>query len=88
MDSARLSVLAQTNRQGWEMTKGEKVVVEYEVYWPDKRQRDPSNLEKLLLDALEGLVYDNDKWALPRCIDFMVDRTNPRVEVACYRKKD
>ena len=75
------------NRAGWPTPCECKTVVEYTIYWPDKRRRDASNLEKVLLDGLEagGVVVD-DKWILPRCIDFHVDRGNPRVEVVCRRK--
>jgi crossover junction endodeoxyribonuclease RusA len=69
----------------WEMTTGEKVIVEMWCYWPDKRRRDTHNLDKLLLDSLEGVVFDDDKWALPRWMDFSVDKENPRVELAIRR---
>ncbi|HET6494545.1 MAG TPA: RusA family crossover junction endodeoxyribonuclease [Thermoleophilia bacterium] len=74
------------NRAGWPTPCDCKTIVEYTVYWPDKRRRDPSNLEKVLLDGIEaGGIVTDDKWCLPRCQDFTVDRGNPRVEVACRR---
>jgi Holliday junction resolvase RusA-like endonuclease len=65
---------------------GDKVVVEYTIWWPDKRRRDASNLEKLLLDSLEGIAYDDDRWAIPRCVDFSYDKGHPRIDVVCRRK--
>jgi len=29
---------------------------------------DPNNMLKLLIDAMEGPVYENDKWALPMIV--------------------
>ena len=76
------------SRCGWPTPCECKLVVSYTIYWPDKRRRDPSNLEKVLLDGLEkgGVVVD-DRWFLPRCEDFTVDRENPRVDVAVRRKR-
>ena len=71
---------------GWTCPQGEPVVVEYFVWWPDRRRRDPSNLEKLLLDALAGVAYDDDKWAVPRCVGFGYDKTVPRLVVRCCRQ--
>lgn len=70
---------------GWTCPQGKKVIVEYVIYWPDRRRRDPSNLEKLLLDCGEGIFYDDDRWALPRCMDFGYDKAAPRLEVAVRR---
>ena len=74
------------NRSGWTCPNGEKVVCELIVYWPDKRRRDASNLEKVLLDGLEAAgVVDDDKWFLPRWMDFSYDKNDPRVEVKVMR---
>lgn len=61
-----------------------KVVVELEVWWPDNRTRDMSNLHKLTADALEGIVYPDDRWALMRDMDWHVDKTNPRLELTIW----
>jgi len=70
---------------GWTCPQGEPVVVEYFVWWPDRRRRDPSNLEKLMLDALADVAYDDDKWAIPRCVGFAYDKAAPRLVVRCRR---
>jgi len=56
--------------------------VDLRFYMPDKRKRDSHNYLKLLLDAMEGTVTDNDYWLLPRIQHVGVDRDNPRIEVA------
>ncbi|MDA8263290.1 MAG: RusA family crossover junction endodeoxyribonuclease [Actinomycetota bacterium] len=69
-------------RSGWSMPDhDDKVVLRYWVYWPDRRRRDPANLLKVLLDALEGVLYADDRTVLPRAMDYQVDRLDPRVEV-------
>lgn len=83
--TARSIAFTEMQRTGWTCPQGEKVIVEYTIWWPDRRRRDPSNLEKLLLDSLEGIAVDDDKWCLPRCMDFDYDKGDPRVEVVVRR---
>ena len=59
----------------------QKVIVEVWVYWGSRRRQDCDNLLKALLDALTGIVYTDDKWAVPRVMDWDIDDKNPRVEV-------
>lgn len=59
-----------------------KTIVNLWYYFPDRRIRDTHNTLKILLDALEdGEIYVNDRWALPRIMDFEIDKKNPRVEI-------
>ncbi|MEF2965072.1 RusA family crossover junction endodeoxyribonuclease [Paenibacillus sp. M1] len=63
-----------------------KVIVRLWFYFPDKRRRDTHNGFKVLLDALEdGGIYEDDKLALPRVMDWEVDRQNPRIEIEFER---
>jgi len=81
-----VQMLAQAaiNQQGWQKSTDEKLVAEVMICWPTRRKRDVENVGKLLWDALEGIVYENDQWLLPRYIDFQVDKANPRVEIKFY----
>jgi Holliday junction resolvase RusA-like endonuclease len=81
---ARVVATDAMNRNGWTVPQQEKVIVEYTVVWADHRRRDPSNLEKVMLDALQCVTGD-DQYVLPRCIDFSYDKGNPRVEVVVRR---
>lgn len=82
----QIDAKAEMRKQGWQMTPaGEKVVVEIRVFWPTKRKRDVENIGKLLWDSLEGIVFENDQWLLPRYMDFDYDKQNPRVELKFYR---
>lgn len=77
------TLLAKSWRQKnkWSTAQG-KVIVNLWYYWPDNVKRDTNNTLKLLLDVLEDAgIYANDYYALPRVIDFEVDKKNPRVEI-------
>jgi len=60
----------------------QRVKMELDFFVPDLRKRDPSNLLKSVCDALEGVLYSDDKQ-----IDALsweragLDRDNARVEI-------
>lgn len=82
-DVQNLATIA-ARQQKWERSHDEKLVAEVTVYWPTKRKRDVENIGKLLWDSLEGIVFENDQWLLPRYMDFHHDKDNPRVEIKFY----
>ena len=85
-DEAESIIKKSMDEQGWSMVSGEKVIVDINVHWPDARIRDTNNLSKPTPDALEHAgVFDNDRWALLRFIDFDIDRENPRVDIVIRR---
>jgi Holliday junction resolvase RusA-like endonuclease len=52
------------------------------VYVPDNRPHDVANFAKLVHDALEGVVYKNDRWLWDvRWIRAGVDVDHPRAEI-------
>ena len=60
----------------------ERVGVTVFAFQPDKKQRDIDNLFKATLDAMNGLVYDDDHLIDDlRIIRAEVDRKNPRLEI-------
>lgn len=50
-------------------------------FMPDRRVRDSHNMLKLLLDIMQGIVYENDYYVMPRIQAVEYDKENPRVEV-------
>ncbi|GEO26249.1 hypothetical protein AAC03nite_20340 [Alicyclobacillus acidoterrestris] len=72
---------AWAQRTGWSKTERQKVIMRYWVYWPDGRKRDVDNLLKFLEDSLVGILVDDDRYLLPRAMDYEVDKQNPRLEI-------
>lgn len=60
-----------------------KVAIDLVFYLPSGK-KDTHNAKKLLLDALEGIVHEDDYFILDRTIDFSIDEDNPRIEVDIY----
>lgn len=79
--AAKMHVAIWIAKTKWE-TRNRKTIVNLWYYWPDARRRDTHNTLKLLLDTLEAAgIYTDDKLALPRIMDYEIDRKNPRVEI-------
>lgn len=73
----------------WEIAD-EKVVIEMTAHFPnDNRKRDTHNAFKLMLDALEDIIYTNDRYALPRTMDFkkVKEGEQPYFELNIYKKE-
>ena len=74
-------------RAGWvPPSPGEKIVLCTWTFWPDRRRQDTHNRIKVLADALEGVLYPDDRWVLVQERDFEYDKANPRVEVELERR--
>lgn len=54
------------------------------VFYFNRKGRDDNNAYKLLCDALEKIVYDNDSRVLVRTQKILYDTENPRVEVSFH----
>ena len=68
---------------GWRLPPVDrKIAVWIWVWWPDRRVRDPANLDKVLLDALTGVLWVDDQWVLPRHQDVWVNPEHPGLELA------
>lgn len=55
--------------------------VKIDLYFKDKRRRDVDNYNKLVLDALEGIVYEDDKQIQKLIVEKHISADDPRVEV-------
>lgn len=75
----------EIKKQNWKKDK-ESVwyVMDMYFYFKDKRKRDSHNCLKLLMDSLEGSLFTNDYFVLPRIQYVTLDRENPRVEIIFY----
>ena len=75
----------EVEKQKWKKDKGSVwYYADLYYYFPDKRKRDTHNTLKILLDGLEGIIYPNDYYVLPRIQNAQLDRKNPRVYIEIY----
>lgn len=57
------------------------LIAELRFYYPDRKRRDCHNQHKLIMDALEGVAFHDDRWVMVRDMYVGLDREFPRVEV-------
>ena len=55
--------------------------IEIALFFKDKRRRDIDNYNKLVLDALEGIVYEDDKQIQKLTITKEISVSDPRIEI-------
>ncbi len=54
----------------------------------NKRFADPNNMLKILIDALQGILFENDKWALPMVAKAEITgRKHTTVNVLAYGRE-
>lgn len=59
----------------------EECRVGMKFYRGDKRHVDGDNMEKLVLDALQGVVWRNDSTIITGAWEKLYDKENPRTEI-------
>lgn len=75
----------EIEKQGYKLEPpGVWLIVELTFYFPDKRRRDCHNMHKLVMDALECIAFEDDRWVLVRDMHVALDKENPRIEVRIY----
>jgi len=73
-------------RTGWvPPDAGEKIVLCTWTYWRTAGRQDTHNRIKVLADALEGILYPDDRWVLLQEQDFAIDKQSPRIEIELRR---
>ena len=93
-------LVAYQNGVGWEakiamMAAGldlftETVQTEIVFRVPDLRKRDIDNLEKAINDAMNGIVYEDDRQVVKVGKEIVIDRKTPgiRVTVKAYKQQE
>lgn len=82
MHTVRAHARECVESQSWIIpTKGNWVYMDLAFFFPDKRIRDSHNCLKILLDALEGVVFENDYYIVPRIRLVELDRDDPRTVI-------
>lgn len=68
--------------QNWlKQRKATWYYIDLVFFMPDRRIRDSHNCLKLLLDVMQGIIFDNDYYVMPRIQGVEYDVDNPRLEV-------
>ena len=57
------------------------------LYFKDKRRRDVDNYNKLVLDSLEGIIYEDDKQIQKLIVEKKISAEDPRVEIKISKIK-
>jgi len=57
------------------------IVLDIKLYFQDKRRRDWDNYHKITMDALEGVVYEDDRQIQDARVRKYLDRDKPRIEI-------
>ena len=55
--------------------------IEIKLYFGDKRKRDWDNYHKLSMDALTGIVWEDDSQIQSAKVEKFYDKENPRIEL-------
>lgn len=81
-ENAGLMALAAMKKAGLTPINREKFSIDMRVWFRDKRsQVDGDGIQKLPLDCMKKIVYSDDKFALPRILDYDFDEKEPRIEM-------
>lgn len=56
------------------------------LYFGDKRVHDIDNYNKLVLDSLTEIVWDDDRQIRKMTLEKLYDKENPRVEISILKK--
>ena len=51
------------------------------LFFKDKRKHDVDNFNKLILDSLQGIIYEDDNQIKKLTVDKEIDKDNPRIEI-------
>lgn len=77
---AAWAVLAQSRRLAtWPLDL--HYAMELVIVFPDRRTRDADNVEKTAKDAMQGVVFKNDKRVIRDAKRVEYDKANPRLEI-------
>ncbi len=80
--TSRALINMAIEEQNWiKQEKATWYYIDLVFFMPDRRVRDSHNMLKLLLDVMQGIVYENDYYVLPRIQAVEYDVNEPRVEV-------
>lgn len=72
-----------TSQWKGKMLKGDVEVI-IGLYFDSNRKHDWDNYHKLSMDALTGIVWEDDNQVQTARVDKYIDKDNPRIEIEIY----
>ena len=66
----------------------EPIIVQVIYFFPDNHRRDVTNCDKILLDALSGVLYVDDSQTQCAVLHKFVDKKNPRTIIRLWKVDD
>ena len=78
---AKVSIALETRTQWKNEPLSEDVTLNIMQYFGDNRKRDIDAYLKILLDSMEGVVFENDCQVTEMHVYKQVDKDNPRVVI-------
>lgn len=86
---SKAQIEAFMHDQNWTYKyENEWLYLDLDFYFPDRRKRDSHNCLKILLDLLEGTLFHNDYYVMPRINLVEYDPDKPRVEMKMYEQTE
>lgn len=76
------------HQSNWQKTENKQVIVRICVYYPNLIRRDCHNLDKIVLDSFNDVIFDDDCNALVQYIAMDIDKLHPRFEIEFEIGKD
>ena len=71
---------AKTQYRGSQPLTG-ALQVEVKLFFGDKRIRDIDNYSKILLDALTGIIWEDDRQIYKMTVEKFIGKEDPRIEI-------
>jgi len=78
-DHIRLVATSVKNRTGWVMLP-KFFKYELVLYFRNRVHGDADNCEKSIMDAMEGVIYENDKWGCDKHVRYHYGK-EARIEI-------
>lgn len=89
VELAKICAHQAAKRARWKiLPAGEFFYLVIGFEFKNKRFADPNNMLKILIDALQGILFENDKWALPMVAKAEITgRKHTTVNVLAYGRE-
>jgi crossover junction endodeoxyribonuclease RusA len=78
----------QAKEQWKEKVMSYELKIRIRLYFGDRRKRDWDNYHKLSMDALTGIVWEDDSLIQEATVEKYYDKEKPRTEIEIYEMRE